>query len=94
MLTGDYALDHRAELLATVRNCESEEKASHPLHRIMSIEEEPGSIVVKTSDIHLPHHIAEALQHAWHGELKIHYDKAGYLVRVLWHREKAEPIGA
>ena len=88
--TGDYAMERQAELLTILRHCEKQENSTHPQHRIMSIENEPGAIVVKTSDIHLPHRIASAVQHAWHGELSIHYDKGGYLVRVAWHYENTD----
>ena len=35
----------------------------------MGIEEKPGSIVIKTTDIHLPRAIGEALHHAYKGSL-------------------------
>ena len=79
-LSGGYVLRHKDELLQMARNREAEEKRAHPLNRIMSIEEHPDSVVIKTTDIHLPHHIAEALRHA-------QYDEEGYFVRVDWQRE-------
>ena len=86
-LSGGYVLQHKDELLQMARNREAEEKQAHPLNRIMSIEEHPDSVVIKTTDIHLPHHIAEALRHAHQGDLKIQYDEEGYFVRVDWQRE-------
>ena len=53
----------------------------------MEIEETSDSIVIKTTDLHLPHRIAEAVESAYRGELKLHYDEEGYFVRVDWERE-------
>lgn len=85
-LSGDYVRQHREELVRLARNREAEEKQAHPLHRIMNIEEHPDSLVIRTTDIHLPHHIAEALRRAHHGEAKIQYDEEGHFVRVDWQR--------
>jgi len=85
--TGSYVHHHKNELLRLARNREAGEKRAHPLHRIMSVEEYPDSLVIKTTDIHLPHNIAEAVQGACHGKLKIQYDREGYFVRVDWHRQ-------
>jgi hypothetical protein len=40
--------------------------------------------VISTTDIHLPRRIGEALKRAFHGELDMHFDEAGYFVRVDW----------
>lgn len=86
-LTGAFALDHKAELLDLVRHHEEAETANHPLHRVMSIEEKPGHIVINTTDIHLPKRIGNALHHAYKGSLEIHYAEDEYFVRILWTRE-------
>lgn len=86
-LSGGYLRQHRDELLHLARNREAGERQAHPLHRSMSIEEHPDSVVIKTTDIHLPHHLAEALRHAHHGDLKGRYDDEGCFVRVDWQRE-------
>ena len=59
-LTGPFVQTHREEILHLVRNNEEEEKSEHPLHRLMAIEEQPGAIIIKTTDIHLPRRIGEA----------------------------------
>ena len=86
-LHGRFVRSHRKDLLSLVRNNEALEKQEHPLNRIMRIEEHPDSIVITTTDIHLPHRIAEALRNAYKGELEIRYDKEGYFARVEWRRE-------
>lgn len=53
----------------------------------MSIDENSDSLAIKTTDIHLPHRIAEALKNAHQGDLKIQCDREGYFARVDWRRE-------
>ena len=86
-LTGAFVRANKTELLNLARHHEQEENAEHPLHRIMRIEEHPDSLVIKTTDIHLPQRIGEALRHAYHGELDLHYDEEGYFARATWRRE-------
>jgi ferredoxin len=86
-LTGGFVDGHKVEILRLVRNQEELEKNEHPLHRIMDIEEEPGRIVVRTTDIHLPRRIGEAVHHAFHGDLDFHYEEEAYFLRVNWIRE-------
>jgi hypothetical protein len=86
-LDGAFAQAHKAEILHLARRMEKEENAEHPLHRIMQIEEDGESILLKTTDIHLPRSIGQALRHAYKGRLQLHYDPEGYFISVNWHRE-------
>lgn len=87
-LTGAFVQSHKAEILSLIRHNEQAEKHAHPLNRIMAIEDQGAEgLVVTTTDVHLPRRIGEALQHAFHGELRIHYDEHSYFVRIGWHRE-------
>jgi hypothetical protein len=52
----------------------------------MAIEQRGSDTVITTTDIHLPHRIGHALKDAWGGNLKTHYDLAGYFTRVEWER--------
>ena len=85
-IEGQFAREHRDELLSRARNLEAREKAEHPLQRIMSIEEQDDKLVIATTDIHLARGIGEALEHAYKGALDFHYNKAEYLLRVRWQR--------
>jgi hypothetical protein len=69
-----------------VKNTEAAEKKEHPLSRIMSMETTPGGLIISTTDTHLPRRIGEALKHAYHGELELHYDQDEDFVRVTWTR--------
>jgi hypothetical protein len=83
---GEFVQNHRNELPQLIRHREQEENREHPLHRIMQIEEKPDSIVIKTTDIHLPHAIGEALRHAYKGDLETRYSEETYIVEVKWNR--------
>jgi NMD protein affecting ribosome stability and mRNA decay len=86
-ITGSFALSHRTEILNLIRNKEREEKSEHPLHRILQIEEQPSSLVIKTTDIHLPHAMGEALRHAYKGSLAVQYSEETYFIHVRWSRQ-------
>lgn len=86
-LTGAYVQAHVADILGLVRNLETAAKSEHPLERVLRIVEEPGRLVITTTDLHLPRRIADALVHAHKGELEKHYDEDGCLLRVTWRRD-------
>ena len=78
---------HKDEILHLARRQEEQEKAEHPLHRIMDVETRENAIVVRTTDIHLPRRIGEVLRHAFHGDLDFHYEEEAYFIRVKWSRD-------
>ena len=67
-----------------VRNVEKHEKAEHPLHRIIAIEQDADEMRVTTTDTHLPQRIGEGVKHARKGTLEIVYGQDEYVVRVHW----------
>lgn len=83
-LHGAISPQHKDEIIGLVRNQEAAEKGEHPLNRIISVVEKDGGLVISTTDIHLPRRIGEALTRAFHGTLDMHFDEAGYFVRVDW----------
>ncbi|HUA78469.1 MAG TPA: BCAM0308 family protein [Acetobacteraceae bacterium] len=84
---GDFLKLHKEEILHIVRRQEEIEKPEHPLNRIMGISDELDRITVRTTDIHLPRRIAEALKSAFDGALTFHYDEGGYFLRAEWRRD-------
>jgi|SRR5271165_2720353 len=86
-LRGDFTRQHKDEMIRLARHQEEVEKKEHPLNRIMSIQEDPQGIVINTTDIHLPRRIGEAVKHAFHGEIEVHFEEDGYFVRVNWTPE-------
>ncbi|MBI2318526.1 MAG: ATPase [Betaproteobacteria bacterium] len=85
-LKGPFLREHREQILNLVRNHETKEKAEHPLERIMAIEDTAQGVLVTTTDTHLARDIAEALYHAWKGDLEFHYNKEENLLRATWSR--------
>lgn len=87
IIRGAFLSRHRNEILNLVRNVQALETADHPMHRVMTIEGHSDSIIVNTTDVHLPRRIGEALRRAHKGELDMHYEEGGYFLRALWRRE-------
>jgi hypothetical protein len=87
ILRGDFAREHKEEMVHLVRHQEDAEKKEHPLNRIMSVEKDPRGIVIHTTDIHLPRRIGGAIKRAFHGEAQAHFEEDGYFVRVDWTPE-------
>jgi len=86
-IAGGFVAHHKDEIVQLARHQEAQEKAEHPLHRIIEIEERDGDLLVLTTDIHLPRRIGEALRHAYHGALEFHYEEEAYVIRVRWTRD-------
>ena len=86
-LRGDFAHEHKDEMIQLARHQEEAEREEHPLNRIISIEEDAHGVVINTTDIHLPRRIGEAIKRAFHGQIEDSFEKDGYFVRVNWVRE-------
>ncbi len=85
-LKGAFPLEQREQVLGLAKNMEAQETKEHPLSRIMRLEERPEGLVVSTTDTHLPRRIGEALKHAYHGEMHLHYNADEDFIRVTWTR--------
>ena len=85
-LAGEFFRGHRDEILRLVRHCEEKEKATHPLQRIINIEEADEGVVVTTTDVHLARNIAERVHDAHQGSVVFRYSKKDNLVRAAWKR--------
>jgi hypothetical protein len=83
-LHGEFAQQHKDEVIGLARHEEAAENGQHPLNRIMDIADTPQGLVIDTTDIHLPRRLDEAVKRAFHGDLAMHFDDAGYFVRVDW----------
>jgi hypothetical protein len=86
-VSGSFVAAHKDEILGLARHQEQLEKGLHPMNRIMAIEEQAETILITTTDIHLPRRIGEALHRAYEGDLDFHYDEESYLIRVSWTRD-------
>lgn len=72
------------EMLRLIRNEESRAAKSHPLKRIMNIENEAGVVTVTTTDVHLARRIGDAVHAAFSGKLAVKYSPDEFRVRVNW----------
>lgn len=86
MIQGDFAHNHRDEMLSLIHHLETREKSEHPLKRIMWIDYQEDGITITTTDIHLARTIGEALHRAYKGDLDYQFNDAEYLLRVHWKR--------
>lgn len=86
-LSGDFFAEHRSEILNLVRNKVDEQKAQHPMKRLMDITDgNDGETVVTFTDVHLPRGVGQAIASAYEGELEIKYTDEAGIVRATWHR--------
>jgi NMD protein affecting ribosome stability and mRNA decay len=85
-LAGEYFATHRDEILNIAKNCETKEKADHPLQRIIAIKDIEGGVMVTTTDAHLARRIAENVHDACKGSLALQYSKEENLLRATWTR--------
>ena len=85
-LRGEFLGEHREEILHLLRNHEAKQKAEHPLQRIVAVVDEAEGVTVTTTDAHLARDLAQALHHAYKGELEFHYNKEDTLLRATWTR--------
>jgi NMD protein affecting ribosome stability and mRNA decay len=85
-LSGPFFEVHQEEIFNAVHHQEAMAKKEHPLCRIIDIQKQENGVVVTTTDPHLPRRIGEALWHAYHGELDLHYGKDPRIIRMTWKR--------
>lgn len=86
MIKGEFIKQHRDEIIAVITSKEDREKATHPLQRIMAIEDVREGLQVTTTDSHLARGIGEALHDAYKGDLKLRYSRDENLLRAVWKR--------
>lgn len=88
-LSGAFFREHRDEVIARIGHCETQEKAAHPLERVMDIAESSRGTQVTTTSVHLARLIGHALQHAFKGDLSQTYSRGDNVLRVRWSRADA-----
>ncbi|GLU31118.1 BCAM0308 family protein [Trinickia caryophylli] len=85
-IDGPFAAAHLVEILERIRHHEAHAKREHPMQRIMSVDENGGTTIVSTTDVHLARGIGAALESAFQGSLVMKYSPDEYLVRIYWRR--------
>jgi NMD protein affecting ribosome stability and mRNA decay len=85
-LKGDFFAQHREEIMNLIQNKADYENKQHPMNRIMDIEDQGEQTVITFTDMHLPKGVADAVNNAYKGDLKIDYLKDESMVRINWER--------
>lgn len=86
-LSGTFFGEHRDEIIRLLHNKVEEQKAQHPMKRLMAIEDQKdGSVQITFTDMHLPRGVGEAIERAYEGDLDIQYTEESGIVRVYWKR--------
>jgi NMD protein affecting ribosome stability and mRNA decay len=83
---GEFMRLHEEEIMNLVHNFEERERQEHPLKRRMDTEQQQDAVVLTFTDAHLARGIAEALHHAYQGEVDLHYTKDDVMLRATWTR--------
>lgn len=86
-LSGSFFGEHGDEIMHLVRNKVDEQKAEHPMKRLMGVEKQKdGGVEITFTDMHLPRGVGEAIERAYEGDLEIQYTEESGIVRVYWKR--------
>jgi NMD protein affecting ribosome stability and mRNA decay len=85
-IAGELPKAQREELLHLVRNEEREQRAEHPLSRIIEIAPRAGATEITTTDVHMVRRLGDAIQRTYHGRLEMNYLKDQDLIRARWER--------
>ena len=87
-LHGDFFQQHKEEIFHLIKHTEEQEKAEHPLERIMNIEEtgDPEHTRISFTGIHLTRRTGEALRHAYQGSFDFTYSERDDVVHASWER--------
>lgn len=87
VLEGGFFSEHRDEIMNLVRHTEENEKAMHPLERIMKLEETGDDrVVINYTGSHLARRTGTAIQNAYKGELAIDQSDKDDVLRASWVR--------
>jgi hypothetical protein len=85
-LKGTFLREHESAVMRAVCDAEREEKADHPLERIMAVEQTGEGARVTTTGVRLARRIGETLSKSYQGRLVLTYSDGDRSVRVLWER--------
>jgi len=83
---GEFLRAHEKEIMNLIHNFEERERKEHPLKRQMGSERQDDAVVLTFTDAHLARGIAEALHHAYQGEIDLQYTKEDVMLRATWTR--------
>lgn len=85
-IEGAFYHDHQQDILNLIYNVADQEKAEHPLERIIRINKTKDHMLITTTGIHLARRIGEAMSRAFKGELAVRYADDEHNIRINWVR--------
>ncbi len=83
---GDFLSAHEPEILQLIAHVEAHEREEHPLKREMGRERTGRGLEITFTDSHLARAIAEALHHAYQGDVDLQYTPGDVMLRATWSR--------
>ena len=86
-LSGEFLKAHQREIINLIHNTEALEKAEHAMERLLEVTTLDDSVQVTTTGVHLANRIGHALDSAYKGETKYHYDDDQPYVSIHWQRD-------
>lgn len=89
---GDFLRTHAAEVTNLIHNFEWRERDEHPLKRVMHFEKRSDLWVLTFTDAHLARGIAEALTHAYQGDVDLQYTSEDVVLRATWTRSLGQEV--
>jgi hypothetical protein len=87
-LSGPFGAQQYGQILALIDNTEAHIRAEHPLERLMAIDpDQPdGEVLLTFTGTHGTHGVAEAIHHAFGGDLEAEYPEGSTPLRIQWRR--------
>jgi len=86
LVDGDFLRVHDAEIMHLIEHVEAHEREEHALKREMGRERTARGLELTFTDAHLARAIAEALHHAYQGEIDLQYTPGDVMLRASWSR--------
>jgi len=86
LVDGDFLRAHDAEIMHLIEHVEAHEREEHALKREMGRERTARGLELTFTDSHLARAVAEALHHAYQGEVDLQYTPGDVMLRATWSR--------
>lgn len=86
-LSGEFLGKHMQEIVNLINNENRESMEINPLERVMSMDEEDGSLTILTTNEKLAQKIGRSVYKAYSGNVEYKWSEDRKLVRVNWHRD-------
>jgi hypothetical protein len=86
LLSGDFVMQHRAEVIALARAHAARIGRDHPMQRIIEVIEDDAVVAITTTDGRLARGIGIALQESCKGDLDLVFEQNANFLRAAWHR--------